>query len=195
MVPFDPRRSVSPPGAVEPGPKPAAASSPSLGAGRNDFGLVGSGGTSSGSSGRTSRGVISTISSVRSARSDLLLNRVPMIGSLPRIGIAALSVLRDVVQQAGDRERLAVAQLDVGLGAPRDQRRNPEALERDAVVEVERADFRLHLQPDHVAGNRRLEVQPDTELLELDRSPCPVPPWTTGTGNSPPARKLASWPL
>ena len=24
---------------------------------------------------------------------------------------------------------------------------------------------------------------------------APVPPWTIGTGNSPPARKLASWPL
>ena len=27
----------------------------------------------------------------------------------------------------------------------------------------------LHLQPDHVAGDRRLEVQPDAELLEHDR--------------------------
>ena len=90
--------------------------------------LVGSGGTSSGSSGRTSRGVISTISSVCSARSALLLNSAPMIGSLLRIGIAGVVVLRDVVEQAGNRERLAVAQLDVGFGAPRRQRRNAEAL-------------------------------------------------------------------
>jgi hypothetical protein len=55
---------------------------------RNNLGRVGSGGTSSGFSGRTSRGVISTISSVRDADSDLLLNRLPMIGRLLRIGIA-----------------------------------------------------------------------------------------------------------
>ena len=39
-----------------------------------------------------------------------------------------LVLLRHVVQQAGDGERLAVAQLDVGLGAPRQERRNAEAL-------------------------------------------------------------------
>ena len=36
-------------------------------------------------------------------------------------------VLRDVVEQAGNRERLAVAQLDVGFGAARRQRGNAEA--------------------------------------------------------------------
>ena len=40
-----------------------------------------------------------------------------------------LVVLRDVVEQPGDRERLAVAQLDVGFGAARRQRRNPETAE------------------------------------------------------------------
>ena len=55
---------------------------------------MGSGGTSSGLSGRTSRGVMSTISSVSSLRSDLLLNRSPMIGSLLRIGTACRVVLR-----------------------------------------------------------------------------------------------------
>ena len=106
---------------------PAAAGSPGRDAVRRPAGTarcwVGSGGTSSGLSGRTRRGVISTSSSVRSARSALLLNRLPMIGRLPRIGICCVVVLRHVVQQAGDRERLAVAQLDVGLGAARDQRR------------------------------------------------------------------------
>ena len=53
----------------------------------------------------------------------------------------------------------------------------------------------LHFQANHVAGDRRREVQPDAELLEHDRHRCRVPPCTTGTGNSPPARKLASWPL
>jgi hypothetical protein len=53
--------------------------------------LVGKVGTSSGLSGRTRRGVMSTISSVCSARVALLLKSAPMIGSLPRIGIAAAS--------------------------------------------------------------------------------------------------------
>ena len=79
--------------------------------------------------------------------------------------------------------------------APRRQRGNPEAAQADAVGEVERADFRPHLQPDHVAGDGRREVQPDAEFLERRPMTAPVAPWTTGTGNSPPARKLASWPL
>ena len=66
--------------------------------------------------------------------------------------------LRQVVEQPGDGERLAIAQLDVGLGASRRERGNPEALQRDAVGEVERADFRRDLQPDDVAGDGRREV-------------------------------------
>ena len=93
-------------------------------------GSVGSGGTSSGLSGRTSRGVISTSSSVRSLRSALLLNRCPMIGSWLRIGIAARVGLRLLSIRPAIGERLAVAQLDFGLGAPRRQRGNPEALEQ-----------------------------------------------------------------
>ena len=109
-------------------PAPSCTSAPSASLScRNGLALVGSGGTSSGSSGRTRRGVISTISSVCSARSALLLNSEPMIGSLLRIGIAERSFLRDVVEQAGNRERLAVAQLDVGLGAARRQGRDAEA--------------------------------------------------------------------
>ena len=161
-----------PPGGAAAGSPSAAgggASSSPVGAGRKDFGRVGSGGTSSGSSGRTRRGVISTISSVRSARSDLLLNRTPMIGSLLRIGMAAFVLLRHVVQQARDGERLTVPQLNVGLGAARQERRNAEALKGDAVVEIERADLGLHLEADLVAGDRRLERQPHAELLELDR--------------------------
>ena len=88
-----------------------------------------------------------------------------MIGSLLRSGIAALVVLRDVVEQPGDRKRLAVAQLDVGFGAARRQRRNPETRQRDAVGEIERAHFGPDLQPDHVAGDRRREGQADAELL------------------------------
>ena len=71
---------------------------------------------------------MSTISSVSSARSALLLNSAPMIGQLAQDRNRRRVVLADVVEQAGNRERLAVAQLDVGLGAPRRQRRDAEAL-------------------------------------------------------------------
>ena len=66
--------------------------------------------------------------------------------------------------------------------------------ERDAVVEVERADLGLHLQPDDVAGDRRPEVQPDAELLEHDRHRCRSRPARSGPGtrrrrgSSPPGR-------
>ena len=135
-------------------------------AGETVSGVVGSGGTSSGSSGRTSRGVINTISSVCSARSALLLKSAPMIGRLLRIGIAALILLGDVVQEAGDGERLPIPQFDIGFRTARGQRRNAEAAQGDAVREIERADLWSNFQPNHVASNRRLEAQPDAELLE-----------------------------
>src|SRR5687767_2351016 len=100
--------------------------------------------------------------------------------------------LRLVVDEAGDGERLTVAQLDLirlhvrpevssldfnngivleGFRIPAlTTRRDAESLEHDAVVEVERADFRTDMQPDEVAGNRRFEIQPDAKLLEQDRN-------------------------
>ena len=57
-------------------------------------------------------------------------------------------------------------QLDLGLGAARAQRRNAEALERDAVGEVERADLGPDLQVHAVAVDDRREVQADAEFLE-----------------------------
>ena len=71
----------------------------------------------------------------------------PIIGIWLRIGIAAFAPAH-VVQKPRNRERLAVAQLDVGLGIALGERRNPETGERHAVVEVERADFRPHMQAD-----------------------------------------------
>ena len=76
--------------------------------------------------------------------------------------------MRDVVEKSANRERLAVAQLHVGLGAARRERRNAEPGHRDAVREVERAHFRLHFHPDDVAGDRRTECQADAEFLVRD---------------------------
>ncbi len=66
-------------------------------------------------------------------------------------------------------ERLAVQQIDLGFGAARAQRRDPEAVQQDAVGEVERADLGTNLQVHAVAVNHRREVQPDAELLVRDR--------------------------
>ena len=75
-----------------------------------------------------------------------------------------------VVHQPGDRERLAVLQLDFRLGAAGRQRRHAEARDADAVGEVERADFRLDLEVDQVvAEHGRREREADAEFLELDR--------------------------
>jgi hypothetical protein len=74
-------------------------------------------------------------------------------------------VLRAVVQQPRDSERLAIAQFDVGFGLARDERGHAEPGHRHAVGEVEGADLRLDLQPNHVARNRRRELQPDAEFL------------------------------
>ena len=137
--------------------------------GRNRPGSVGSAGTSSGSSARTSLGVISTSSSVRSCRSALLLNRCADDRKLAEDRYRRLIGLRRVVDESGDRERLAVAQLHFRLRTAHGQCRNPEALEQDAVVEVERADLGPHPQLDQVAGNSRREVQPHAEFPELDR--------------------------
>ena len=74
-----------------------------------------------------------------------------------------------VVDQAGDGERLAVLQIDLGLGATRAERGDPESLEQDAVGEVERADLGSHLQVHAIAVNHRREVQPHAEFLVGDR--------------------------
>ena len=90
--------------------------------------------------------------------------------------------MHGVVHQAGDRERLAVLQFELGLGAARRERRDAEALQDDGVGEVQRADLGPNLQVHAVADDRRREVQPDAELLELngDRDVEPPEPCATG---------------
>ena len=137
---------------------------------------MGSGGTSSGSSGCTSRGVISTISSVRSVRSDLLLKRVADDRQAAQDRDFRGGLLRQVVEQPGNHERLAVAQFDIGFGAPSGERGNSKPRERDAVAEIERAHLGPHLQADDVARDRRREGQPNPELLVLTTVTVPLAP-------------------
>src|SRR2546423_6270866 len=53
-----------------------------------------------------------------------------------------------IVEEAGERERLPVAQLDARLRAPGLQSRNQEAVALDAVGVVTRRDFRVQFEPD-----------------------------------------------
>ena len=168
----------------------------SPGSGMNSSCRVGSGGTSSGFSGRTSRGVISTISSVRSARFALRLEQVSDDRDLaqesesrrrrPARCCRAVRRSRTTGRRAARRRFRRAASSAPGMRKPP----SVTPFAKSSVLTSGRT-----LQADHVAGDRRREVQPDAELLELRSSPAPVLPWTTGTGNSPPARKLASWPL
>src|SRR5262249_23194641 len=73
-----------------------------------------------------------------------------------------------VVDQARDREGLAVAQLHFGFGTPRGERRDPEPLQQDAVVEVEGAHFGTDVQTNEVASDSRIEIQTNAEFLEED---------------------------
>src|SRR5262245_32852387 len=99
----------------------------------------------------------------------LALEQWPDDRQLTQDGYRRAIGLRRVVDESGDRERLAVAQLHFRLRTAHRQRRNPEAFEDDAVVEVERADLRPYPQLDQVACDGRREVQPHTEFAELDR--------------------------
>ena len=75
-------------------------------------------------------GVIITTSSVWFFCAALLRNSRPSIGMSPMPGIFCSVDVIAVVHQAGDRERLAVPQLELGLGAARRERRDAEALQR-----------------------------------------------------------------
>src|SRR5919112_870141 len=75
-----------------------------------------------------------------------------------------------VVEQARERERLAVAQLDARLRAARLERGDEEAVELHAVGEVYRRDLGLKLKAYVVlVDDGRLEVEADALLLAHDR--------------------------
>src|SRR3546814_14566128 len=77
------------------------------------------------------------------------------------------SVLEIGLDEAGNCEGLAVAQLHRRRGAPRRQARYIEPLERHRVGRVDAADFRCdHHVDEAVVEDRRGERQGDAELLE-----------------------------
>ena len=104
-------------------------------------------------------------------------------------------VLRQVVEQPGDRERLAVAQLDVGFGPARGQRREsgipPSVmpLAKSSVLTSGRTFSRI-MSPAIVGV--KFSRMPNSLNIIVTALVGPEPP---ESGISPPARKLASWPL
>ena len=75
-----------------------------------------------------------------------------------------------VLEQAGDGEALAAAELDRGLRAARGKRRNREALDTDRAGVRKLADLGDDLEADEIAlehGRRKAEAH--AELLEFDR--------------------------
>ena len=108
--------------------RPRVASGRPSSAGQELLGRVGSGGTSSGferpdEARRDQHHQLGLFGAI-----GLALEQEPMIGSLLRIGIAGVSSCEMLSSRPGDGERLPVAQLDVGFGAPRRERRDAEAL-------------------------------------------------------------------
>ena len=105
-----------------------------------------------------------------------LRSSAPSTGTSASQGSCFWSVVLIALQQAGDREALAVAQLDRGVGAAHDQRRDRDR--RRSWIDVGRIDLahlRLDLQVDHaVAEHGRREGEADAEFLELDRDRAEV---------------------
>ena len=88
-------------------------------------------------------------------------------GAEPRHLRAVSQVVR--LQQAGDREALAVAQLDGGERVALDERRDRGARYGHGVREIELADLRGDAQVDDAVGEHGWrERQTDPERLELD---------------------------
>src|SRR5688572_5072087 len=78
------------------------------------------------------------------------LEQIPDHGDLAEERDRRGVVLRHVVEKSCDGEGLAITQLHIRLRTPGGQSRDPEAAERDAVGEVERADLGHHLESNHV---------------------------------------------
>ena len=87
----------------------------------------------------------------------------------PMPGTFCIVCVMLLFMQTRNRERLTVAQLELGLGPARRERRECGSPQHDGVVEVEHADLGPHLEVHAVAVHGRREVQADAELLELDR--------------------------
>ena len=131
------------------------------------------------STGVVSCGVTMMISSVCWRWKSAERNSAPSTGRFARPGNWFERVVVALLEQAGDGEALAVAQLDRGRGLAGDQARQAEAVDGDAVRRVQLADLGRDLQPDlAVVLHRRGDLQLDAIVAELDRHAVQ----TVGTG-------------
>ncbi len=74
------------------------------------------------------------------------------MGRSPSPGTRNVVVLVVNCKQPGDRQGLALPQLDDGPGAPFRDRGHDPAVDRRGLREIELADDRLDVEPDHVVG-------------------------------------------
>ena len=152
---------------------------PELG-GRNLAGNFSVGNGSPAGMGATISGVTITINSVF----DLgLLHRLEELaenGNVSQERYLLEGFLLGVVQQAADDEALAVGQLHLGLHLARRNGRYFKTRYLHGIGEIQRADFRSHLQPDRSAGvivGMKFRRTPySLNLIVIDAPAPPEPP-------------------
>src|SRR5215218_8360758 len=122
-----------------------------------------------GFAGFTRRGVTMIARSVSFFSKAAERNRAPRIGTSPSQGSCCWVSLVTLWTEPGDREALAVAQLDHGRRPAHRDRRDRDDAGADRVRHVDVAHLGLDLEVDHAVGeDRRLESQADAEFLVLD---------------------------
>ena len=124
--------------------------------------------------GFTRYGVTMITSSLSPRWKSFDLNSAPITGSSPMTGQRVGVVGAGLLQQAGDREALAAAELDRGLGPPHRQRRNghvaplPIGTLTAPLVESWLTSGRTRRFSRRRRQHGRDHRQADAELLELD---------------------------
>ena len=121
------------------------------------------------SEGSTILGVTITKSSLSCCRSSVERKSAPRIGMSPNRGSFRTLSWIDRSSRPAIARLLTLAQLDLRLGAPGEDRRHLEPGDRQSAGEVERRHLRRDVQADVAdVGHRRREVQANPELPPLD---------------------------
>src|SRR4051794_28259097 len=162
---------------------------------RNAFGIVRSAGGLA--DGNPASGVTTTISSDRAFVSERVRNSAPRTGMCENPGIRArFSITRSSSNPAITKLCPSASSTSVSiLRVDSAGIRNPETVTPFAGSMVDTSGFTCSFTvPWPVICGRNDSRIPNSRYWTVT-APAADPPWTTGTGNSPPARKLASLPF
>ena len=129
----------------------------------------------------------------------LALNQGPTIGRSPRPGNADRGGVRGQLEQPGDRQRLALAQLDDGPGAPLSDRGDCAAVDRRAWAKLSwlmTGSTSSRITSLGRISGRKVRIVPNRWNWTVTTA---VPPGIdelcgTGNGNMPPTRNRAGCP-